>query len=657
MKQEYSKDIEKEESAGESEEIAEASLNSNETEPSTGSSDPVDGVNPTPEIADTTDETVVPDKSISGWVKTHAKILKTVGLAAAGTLLLVGGFIAWKAINDGDVGTFKFFPEKVPATQVDYENPPDIDNIPARLDSFSIWTIQEDQDGSITILDNDLNVREGYTYTKNKNGTYSIFDDKGVIVTGIKVKFVSFKIQSDVTTSKSTPSSLASGEGTDGVGGSGGGGDQTGVPPDYTDDPAASTDEPPFECPSHSVVIELKGDSAKSTKCDNCGKNGTSIGVDESEGGFAVKINREGNYTVRGSLANGTLIIRGHATEDVNVTLENVSISCSFKPAIRTRRSSDGNDNGAQITESVNIIIPAGTTTTLTDNRPERAVGYDDPEELVDDHNSALYSRGDLVVMGGGSLVIKSGHFHGINSREMLTISNMSIDVNSINHGIRSQTQMLVSSSNINIKTKFGKGFRAAEDNYGSIRFNNSTLNLETFRDAVHASNKLYFEKTNVNAVVGGGSQLGNRDDGMSKRGLRANGEGDNALVFNNCRVNVDSVYAAVIASGNVSVNGCNMTLSSGGSAIKGRPYLTLTDSTVNVEVCNYALRVSKVEPIVPILTISNCNIFIHAFQILPIDTAKGGYVVDVHPFVTRCMGECHVPRHINDEDENLIGG
>jgi len=583
------------------------------------------------------------------WCKSRKKSLRITGIVVAGTLLLVAGVLAWETIVPGG-GTW-FTPGVVAITE-DPENEIDPTDGPEYEppDAVSAWTVVEDEDGIITIFDNKNQRRDDHTAKISADGVVTIFDADGNALTGIEINFISaLRNLPGITTPGGTANTTAPPPEyfvvTDDSGNV-----QTSVIPQNTTSPVgtgpgdSTTEPPPVECKNHSSTIELNGDTATSSRCPIC-RGRASIRESESGSGLEIRINNAGNYTITGTLNNGTIIVRGNPFEDVNITLFNATIACSFDPPLRIRRA-DEDERGDDVEdESVTIIIPSGTTSTLTDNRPRREPG-EDLEESPFDYNSALFSRIPITITGNGRLNVNAGHFHGINSRELLTITSANINIKSVNHGFRSKRQTFITGSNI-IVDSGGKGVRAAGDQRGHITIINSTLDITSVRDAVHAERSLNINNSRINALVSGGFGVGLRDAIGSKRGIRA---GDNIDINRGTYV-INSIQAAVLTSGNININSANMTISTEASAISAKPVLTITNSVIDVYVCNNGLRARDDGASLGSLILENNVIAIHAKG----QAAQARNIsADFPPRHERCMPGCHIPggEPIDDDDD-----
>lgn len=94
------------------------------------------------------------------------------------------------------------------------------------------------------------------------------------------------------------------------------------------------------------------------------------------------------------------------------------------------------------------ISLADNTENTITDG--ERYV-YED--ELLDEPNSAIFSKDDLVLMGNGKLTVNGNYNHGIVSKDKLKIQSGDIFINSKNDGIKGKDCINITEGNISIKS------------------------------------------------------------------------------------------------------------------------------------------------------------------------------------------------------------
>ena len=120
------------------------------------------------------------------------------------------------------------------------------------------------------------------------------------------------------------------------------------------------------------------------------------------------------NYILSGTTGDGMLKI--YSESDFTLTLNDVAITNLDGPAINI-----------QADVEINVRIPSGTTSTLTDG-----VTYTDPVD-DEDQKAAFFSEGQLIFNGSGSLTVvgQGDDQHGLVSDDYITINDGDITVQS----------------------------------------------------------------------------------------------------------------------------------------------------------------------------------------------------------------------------------
>lgn len=140
-------------------------------------------------------------------------------------------------------------------------------------------------------------------------------------------------------------------------------------------------------------------------------------------------INKAGTYRLKGTIANGQLVINSNGNGVVRVILAGVSITSRTAAAI-----------SIQAAPKVVIVLEAGTKNTLTDGAT-RAV--------ADTASGALYSRAPLTISGSGALRVTGRHGDAIAGTDGVVIAGGAITVSAKDDGIRGRDFLYVSGGTI----------------------------------------------------------------------------------------------------------------------------------------------------------------------------------------------------------------
>lgn len=177
------------------------------------------------------------------------------------------------------------------------------------------------------------------------------------------------------------------------------------------------------------VSIKFSGDSFTSSfegaaseneisikKVENSEKDEISAGVEiQYKGSAKIKYILSGNY-------NGTVFIKNKKA-DAAVVLNNVNLTSADGSGPVLRFS-------AEDTRTF-IVVPEGTTNTLTDTRLLNQSGT-----MYDDKKGSVYAKGTLIFTGetstkaGGTLnIVNTGYKHAVYSKDYIRIANLNLNV------------------------------------------------------------------------------------------------------------------------------------------------------------------------------------------------------------------------------------
>lgn len=160
---------------------------------------------------------------------------------------------------------------------------------------------------------------------------------------------------------------------------------------------------------------DITQDDVSITATENSAEDETAKGVEiQYKGKLKVKYVLSGNYT-------GTVFIKNKKADaavvlnDVNLTSDNgEGPALRFSSELRTF-----------------IVVPAGTTNTITDTRV-----LNQSSTMYDDKKGSVYSKGALIFTGersavsGGTLnIINKGYKHAVYSKDYIRIANLDLNV------------------------------------------------------------------------------------------------------------------------------------------------------------------------------------------------------------------------------------
>ncbi len=151
-------------------------------------------------------------------------------------------------------------------------------------------------------------------------------------------------------------------------------------------------------------------------------------GVNAEASGSVVKITAGGDYIVKGSTSNGQIYINTATEEKVEITLDNVDISCGGGPAIFVNEA-----------KRCVLKLKEGSVNYLSDGGNDKI------------NDGVIFSNDTLRIKGEGYLEINAGNAHGIASDDDVIIENGEYVINSIKSGIIANDNITVNGGELTI--------------------------------------------------------------------------------------------------------------------------------------------------------------------------------------------------------------
>lgn len=151
-------------------------------------------------------------------------------------------------------------------------------------------------------------------------------------------------------------------------------------------------------------------------------------GINAEASGSVVKITAGGDYIVKGSTSNGQIYISTATEEKVEITLDNVDISCGGGPAIFVNEA-----------KRCVLKLKEGSTNYLSDSGNDKI------------NDGVIFSNDTLRIKGDGYLEINAGNAHGIASDDDVIIESGKYTINSIKSGIIANDNITVNGGELTI--------------------------------------------------------------------------------------------------------------------------------------------------------------------------------------------------------------
>lgn len=174
------------------------------------------------------------------------------------------------------------------------------------------------------------------------------------------------------------------------------------------------------------------------------------------------------DYVLTGT---STKAVKIYSTKKFKLTLNGVSITSKNGPAINIQSS-----------KRAFIVLVDGTANSLTDNATYTTY-YNGA--TAEDAKAALFSEGQLIFTGGGTLNVKGNYKHAIASDDYVRIANGTINITgAVTDGIHTNDAFIADGGTVTIKAT-SDGIEAEE---GYVVINNGTFTINTGDDGIAAS-------------------------------------------------------------------------------------------------------------------------------------------------------------------------
>lgn len=321
----------------------------------------------------------------------------------------------------------------------------------------------------------------------------------------------------------------------------------------------------------NSTKITFTDSSAKADSVNGVTVNGTNI-----------TITTEGTYILSGECSDGSVVIETDDKSKVQLVLDNLNLSSKNSPLV------------IKEADKVFITLANDSSNTLSDSS-SYSLTIDD--STVD---SAIFSKADLAINGGGSLTVNGNYKHGIVSKDDLIITGGTINVSSKSSGIDGKDCVKIKSASITVDsgTDSIRSTNIDEtDSRGFVYINSGSFSLTSTNDAIQAASMLRIDGGNFDITTGGGSTNGkthtesmgrgmdmfssssDSEDTESAKALKAAGN----IKVNGGTYNINSSDDSIHSNSDVIITNCDFTAQTGDDGIHADNALTIDGGTINI--------------------------------------------------------------------------
>lgn len=312
--------------------------------------------------------------------------------------------------------------------------------------------------------------------------------------------------------------------------------------------------------------------------------------INVSGSGAAVKdnvvtISKAGAYSLSGSSDNARILVDVGKQDEVTLMLDGVSL-----------KSADGGVIDCEGGKTLVLYLNDNTENFLSDSA-DYTFAADETEP-----DGAVFSRADLVIMGGGSLSVTGSYKEALKCKDGLTIKSGKLDITAADDGIVGKDYVLISGGDITINAQ-SDGIKSTNDTdagRGYITITDGNIDITAGRDGIQSEKELTVEGGRLtifaggeeaNAEVAASSDPFDRDRrgfdrggntgtvSESKKGLKAGAD----VTISGGEINITSADDSVHSNANVTVTGGTLILSSCDDGIHADETLAISDGAVSV--------------------------------------------------------------------------
>lgn len=160
-------------------------------------------------------------------------------------------------------------------------------------------------------------------------------------------------------------------------------------------------------------------------------------------------ITQAGEYTITGLLSEGQIVVDADDNAEITIVLNGTSITCSNGSPIYIKNA-----------DNVKIKSEENTYNCIVDARTE---AYDNSDNSSSENgNAAIYAACDLKLVGKGALSVTGNYNNGIQSKDDISIKNVTIKVNAVNNAIKGNDEVAIESGEIIAISRKGDGIKTS---------------------------------------------------------------------------------------------------------------------------------------------------------------------------------------------------
>lgn len=270
-----------------------------------------------------------------------------------------------------------------------------------------------------------------------------------------------------------------------------------------------------------------------------------------------INITSAGEYLLKGNLV-GSIIIDVSKEDMVHLFLNGVDINSNDFASIYVKEA-----------DKVVVTLLEDSVNNLCDESDYNQIDENDVDGLI-------FSKGDLIINGSGTLNVNTNNKHGIVSKDDLVINGGTINVVSKNQGIAGKDCVKIYDGNININcgTDAIKSDNDEDENKGYVYIAGGNIVIENADDAIQGYRLIEvvdgyidiknsfegFEAQYIN-INGGTININSSDDGMNATDKTNTQSGfgfneDASIQINNGTIYINADGDGLDSNGTIYLNG-----------------------------------------------------------------------------------------------------
>lgn len=306
------------------------------------------------------------------------------------------------------------------------------------------------------------------------------------------------------------------------------------------------------------ITYTFSNDSVSSEASDKGSISGTS-----------VIISAPGTYAFTGECDDGSILV-SETAGDVTLILNSLELSSKSGAPIKLEGSFS----------NTTITAAEGTTNTLADT-----------DRSQQKPKSVINADGNLTLNGTGTLNIIANNKNAVKTDTNLLISDVSLIINSVDHGICADGTLTINSGNFYIVSD-NDAIKSSPDEVSetlpaSVLINGGDFTITSAGDAIASDNELTINGGTFN--ITSGSDTVSASSATSQKGLKA---AENLTVYGGT-FNIDSADDAVHSNNYIYILGGSFTVSTGDDAFHADTSLIVGKENGNDEDINIIVEKS----------------------------------------------------------------